>query len=329
MRLAGRPLDRWRRLPAWAPVALRWALGVGIVAVLLLRQDAGDVLRRLGSADLRLAIPAVIGLVAVQALGALAWWAISRALRGGAMPWGETLRLYYVAQGLGALTPGNLGADVYRVAAGTRDERAPGWRVRLVAIVVQRVTSTLALVCLGLAGFLVLPSAAAPSLPLFLIGALLAIGSAVLIWLISRRRSWLPDQDGSSPPTRRLAEAGGIGLLLGAAFHIVAIGLGGLLVASVTRVTDPLPILGCLAIARLSILLPISPSGLGIQEGALSLLFMQIGLPAETALAAALLNRLALLATAAVGALLLVPTPEKPRLQVGWPTGAGPRPRVR
>ncbi|HLA65369.1 MAG TPA: lysylphosphatidylglycerol synthase domain-containing protein, partial [Candidatus Saccharimonadales bacterium] len=61
-----------------------------------------------------------------------------------------------------------------------------------------------------------------------------------------------------------------------------------------------------LAVARLSILIPFSPSGLGFQEGALAMLFVGIGLPADVALAAALLNRIALVMTTLLGFGLLV-----------------------
>jgi uncharacterized protein (TIRG00374 family) len=55
-------------------------------------------------------------------------------------------------------------------------------------------------------------------------------------------------------------------------------------------------------VARLALTVPISPSGLGFQEGALSVLFVGLGLPAETALAALLLSRVSLLATTVIGA---------------------------
>ena len=61
-----------------------------------------------------------------------------------------------------------------------------------------------------------------------------------------------------------------------------------------------------IAVARLTILIPLSPSGLGFQEAALSVLFLQIGLSPEMALATALLNRLALVLTVALGTALIV-----------------------
>ena len=57
-----------------------------------------------------------------------------------------------------------------------------------------------------------------------------------------------------------------------------------------------------LAVARLAIAIPLSPSGLGFQEGALSALFVGIGLSPATALAALLLARVSLLTTAIAGA---------------------------
>ena len=50
---------------------------------------------------------------------------------------------------------------------------------------------------------------------------------------------------------------------------------------------------------------PISPNGIGIQEGAPAIPFVQLRLPPDVALAAALLNRLALLLTAGMGATAL------------------------
>ena len=92
----------------------------------------------------------------------------------------------------------------------------------------------------------------------------------------------------------------GLGLAL--IFHALSIGLAAALVTAV----DPgagigLPVLGAIAIARLSLAVPISPNGIGLQEGLLGLLFVQLGMAPEVALAASLLNRLALVATAALG----------------------------
>ena len=93
----------------------------------------------------------------------------------------------------------------------------------------------------------------------------------------------------------------------GLAFHLVAIGCGYLLVLAVdpaAAVVAP-AVIGALAIARVSLLVPLTPSGLGVGEAALAILFAGIGLAPETAIAAALLARLGLVVTTLVGSIAL------------------------
>jgi uncharacterized membrane protein YbhN (UPF0104 family) len=291
-------------LPAWVLAALRWALGIGILAILLASFDASDVLSQLRSARLELAIPAIAGLVAIHLVGATTWRLLAKRLSDQHLPWPMALWTYYVAQGLGGLTPGNLGADAYRVYAAP--DGLAGWRRSLRPIAVQRVTSSAALAMLAVVAVAWLPASVDTWFVVVGAAVVLAVGSSLLVLFLRRPRG-----DGT-PPAREPASSPGtlpgsvvIGLVLGAAFHAGAIGLSYVLVAAVTPISDPGPVLACLAIARLSILVPISPSGLGFQEGALSFLFVRIGLSPETALAAALLNRVALLATVALGGVLL------------------------
>jgi uncharacterized protein (TIRG00374 family) len=76
-------------------------------------------------------------------------------------------------------------------------------------------------------------------------------------------------------------------------------------VAAINPDAVSLASIAALAVARLTLAIPISPSGLGFQEGALSALFVAIGLAPETALAALLLGRISLLTTTLVGAIAL------------------------
>jgi uncharacterized protein (TIRG00374 family) len=59
-------------------------------------------------------------------------------------------------------------------------------------------------------------------------------------------------------------------------------------------------------VARLALAVPLLPSGLGVQEGMLGLLFVGLGMPPDTALAAMLLARTSLVLTTALGAMLLL-----------------------
>jgi uncharacterized protein (TIRG00374 family) len=120
---------------------------------------------------------------------------------------------------------------------------------------------------------------------------------------------------GGPPADQLTSERGGphasvaavaAGLVLGVAFHAAAIACTFILVLSVQPSAPVLPVLAALAVARLALSVPISPSGLGIQEAALIVLFAGIGLEAEVALAAMLLGRVALLATTALGSTWLL-----------------------
>jgi uncharacterized membrane protein YbhN (UPF0104 family) len=310
--------------------AVRWAIGLVLVGAVLLRFDVEAVVARLGQADLRLVLPALAGLVAVHALGAATWRSLTRILNGPTLGWREALHAYYVGQGIGGLTPANLGSDVYRAWA-THGQDG-GWRGAVAPIAVQRITSSLALVALGASGaaWLGATGVIAPIAglgegpegpPLVAIGAGALLAGAILAsalvaaWLAWRRLRIATDvgTGGSDPgaaPTRRLPAAVTLGLLLGLAFHALSVLLVMLLVLALTPVSSPIAVVAALAVGRLAILVPIAPSGLGVQEGTLAVLFLRIGLPVEVALAAAVLNRVALGVTVALAVILLQREPD-------------------
>jgi len=280
---------------------------------LLLRFDLGAVARTLQHVDLRIAAPAILGLVAIQLVGAAAWRELSIRLAAVRLGWWQTITHYYAAQAVGSVTPGNLGADAYRLAAVR--EPARGWATLLLPIVVQRVTSYGALSLVALAALPLLPGSPSP-LPIVLAGLGLILVSAVVLLFV--RRPYLlrmplqllpermrPDLRGTTFTARDWmgALAGGTSLAL--AFHLGSIAMVYLLVVALGGHVGAGPVLASIAVARLAILIPLSPNGLGFQEAALSVLFLHIGLPAEIALATALLNRLALVATVALGAALM------------------------
>ncbi|MEP7040167.1 MAG: lysylphosphatidylglycerol synthase transmembrane domain-containing protein [Chloroflexota bacterium] len=294
--------------------AARWAFGLAIVGLLLLRLDAGAVARALQRVDFRLAAPAILGLIAIHLLGAVAWHDLSVRLARVRLRWWPTITHYYAAQAVGSLTPANLGADAYRLAAGRNP--SAGWTTLLVPILVQRVTSQVALSLVALAALAVLP-ASASTLPVLLLGAGLLIGSSGVLWLLRHPRllggisRLLPERlrpglYTDAVPSRDWLAALTNGTSLALAFHLGSIAMVYGIVVALGGYRDPGPVLACIAIARLSILIPLSPSGLGFQEAALSVLFTQIGLTPELALATAILNRLALLGTMALGAALIV-----------------------
>jgi glycosyltransferase 2 family protein len=295
-------------------LAARWGLGCAIVAFLLVRFDFRAVAGTLGHVDLRIAAPAILGLVGIHLLGAVAWHDLSIRLADVRLGWWQTISHYYAAQAVGSVTPANLGADAYRLAAVRGPAR--GWATLLLPIVVQRVTSYFALGLVALAAVALLPGSPS-TLPIVLacIGFILAASVVVLfirrphlfggaLRLLPQRMR--PDLRGPRHTARQWIAALTSGTSLALAFHLGSIAMVYLLVVALGGHAAAGPVIASIAVARLTILIPLSPSGLGFQEAALSVLFLQIGLSPEMALATALLNRLALLMTVALGTTLMV-----------------------
>ncbi len=294
----------------------RWVIGIAIVALLVVSLDPAALIGRLVAVDLRLAILGVLGLTAVHLIPAETWRILCSRLGGVRLGWGASVRAYYAAQALGGVTPANLGGDVYRVHA--LRSAGSGFDAAVAPVVVQRATSYLALSLLGgaallflatqypVSAFLVVPAAGVALLGAVVAGLLLA-GRGPLESLRRRAVALLggaPEEaSASAEASGRVAKGGAIGLALGLGFHAVSVLLTLVLVAAVNADSVSFASLAALAVARLSLAIPISPSGLGFQEGALSALFLAIGLAPETALAAMLLTRLSLVTTTVVGAL--------------------------
>lgn len=314
-------------------LAARWALGGAIVGFLLLRFDTRAVAETLQHADFRIAGPAILGLVAIHLLGAAAWRDLSIRLADVRLGWWQTITHYYAAQAVGSMTPANLGADAYRLAAVR--EPARGWATLLLPIVVQRVTSYVALSLVALAVLVLLPDSAS-TLPIVLAGTVFIVVSSVVLLFVRRPhlvggalrflpQRMRPDLRGTTLAGRDWIPALGSGISLALAFHLGSIAMVYLLVVALGGHAAAGPVIASIAVARLTILIPLSPSGLGFQEAALSVLFLQIGLTAEMALATALLNRLAMVATMALGAALIVSgrtgtiTPRYQASQPGYP----------
>jgi len=303
---------------AW--VALRWALGVGVVALMVVGLDSAEVAARIGAANGPLVAVAVLGLTAVHALGAMTWAILCRQLSGFDMSWLTALRVYYAAQALGGITPANLGGDAYRVVA--LRTASIGWGAAVAPVFVQRATSYLALVGLALPAIGILAFGShlsSPILPaaLLMCAAAGGVGIAMLAApkrlnrLVARRPRARPPAateaepataDWTRPALRGVATGTGLGL----AFHGVSVLLTALLLAAVDPIAVGLPVVAAIVVARLSLAVPFLPSGLGANEAILALLFAGLGLSPQIALAGLLLGRVALLLTTLLGAGILI-----------------------
>ena len=294
---------------------VRWVVAISLVAIVLARFDVGAVATKIGAANVLLAGSAIAGLVAIHLVGAAAWRRLVQEFGGIRTDWRSTVRLYYAAQAVGSITPGNLGADLYRVAAADASSTR---RAAAVPILLQRVTSTVAMVVLGAGGIFILGSLevvqrsladAAPWVVALAAIATLVLATAALRLHGQVRAAWVQVRAHSSSLVRD-------GLGLGLVFHAASISLGWILVAAIDPGTASrtAEVLGILAVARLSIVVPLSPAGLGIQEATVGVLFVQVGLDPQVAIAAILLNRVALLVVVMLGAAaLLSGGPARPR----------------
>ena len=112
-----------------------------------------------------------------------------------------------------------------------------------------------------------------------------------------------------------------IGLTLGVAFHAASILLTYLLVLAVAPSADSLLVIAAIAVARLALAFPLTPSGLGVQEALLSLLFIGLAVAPAAGVAALLLSRCALLVTGALGTAAFVAWRAPPRVSGDAPSG--------
>lgn len=307
-------------------VWVRWALGIGMVALMVVGLDGDEVAARIGAADVPLVAMAVLGLTAVHALGAMTWAVLCRQLGGLRLGRLTALRLYYVAQALGGVTPANIGGDAYRVVA-VRSARL-GWGGAVAPVLVQRATSYLALALLALPAIGILffgshlASAILPAALLLCaaaggVGVVMLAAPASLTRLLARL-PWAHAAPGghgavagawARPPIWSVVTGTGLGLL----FHGASVLLTAVLLAAVDPTAVGIPVVAAIVVARLSLAVPILPSGLGANEAILALLFSALGLAPQAALAGLLLGRLALALTTVVGAsLLLLGRPEIP-----------------
>ena len=283
---------------------------------MLLTADLPSVMRHLATANLWLVIPAVAGLAAVHVVAALGWRAIVDALTGSDLALASAVRAYYAAQALGGITPANLGGDLYRAAAmragghgwgaARPSDRRPARHELCRARGAQPRRAGRARRCRR-AGW---------RRPRWRLGdrdrrrgggrpPRAAPGARRPTSAPRRSLGGAPSRSATSERERPVALRGAawIGLGNGAVFHALGIGLTWAILVAVDPSLATLPTLAAVAVARLSLAIPTSPSGIGLQEGALAALVAATGGPVDAAVAGMLLARLGLLLTSARRAL--------------------------
>lgn len=195
-----------------------------------------------------------------------------RAVTGAGLTRRWHIRAYAESELLGLLTPGHVGADVWRIRRLGRAGLGAGDAVLSVAM--DRLVGAL-----GLAVFIGFAGAAMPwRMVLVAAGvALLAVGAVLVVRRV--RPDLLPSRP--LPPKRALAH----GLILSAGYQttIAALLLG--TVAATGHVVSPLALMGAFGASQLAGVLP-GPHGASPRDGALVLGLVAAGVPLLAAVAA-------------------------------------------
>jgi hypothetical protein len=240
---------------------------------------------------LGVALTLAIPLVTLPALPEVAVWPIAlgllpwvigkyvlcplrwRALTDGDLGRWWHLRAYAESELLGLLTPGHVGADLWRLRRLSRAGLDRGAAV--VSVGMDRLVGAI-----GLAVFVGFAGAALPLHLLLPILGLLVVGALVLLVVRKVRPQWLPERP-PLPTPKRLT----LGLLLSAGYQlsIAALLLGA--VAATGHALDPLSILGAFGASQLAGAVP-GPNGASPRDAALVVALAALGLPLMAAVAA-------------------------------------------
>lgn len=299
---------------------LRIGIGVAVVAILVWRTgDTGELADAFREAEVAWAIGAGVALLVGVISSAARWSAYLDALEIP-MPFGTTLRLYFIGTFFNAFLPSGIGGDAYK---GVRIGKVHGrYTPGFASVFLDRFAGFVALAAIGLLGSLIellvgeFQAVAAA-------GAILSggmMGAALLVLLAGERMlgsGRFVKHHGVGEKLRgavraihaaaRHREAAGRGYLFGLVFQVLvltyhlliarALGITGVSIAAMT---------GVVVVASLATLVPLSPGGLGFREAAYVWALGAFDVGEGTALAFALLVLAVLLMTSAVGGLVYI-----------------------
>lgn len=203
------------------------------------------------------------------------------------------LRAYAESELIGLLTPGHVGADVWRVTRLSRTGMGHGDAV--LSVGTDRFVGAV-----GLIAFVAFAGAAVPT-RMLLVALAVGAGAVLTVLTVHRLRpGLLPSRP--LPRPRQLAH----GLVLSAAYQLSIAGLLLGAVAATGHTLSPLAVLGAFGASQLAGALP-GPHGASPREGALVVALAALGVPWDAAAAAvALKAALAWLPALALGGVSLV-----------------------
>jgi glycosyltransferase 2 family protein len=293
---------------------LRFAMGVGILCLVLLVVDVSDVWTVLAGLDPWLVLLAFGFLLSTRLLVGFKWWLLLGG-RSAALPYPVVQRAIFLADYQALLFPNTLAVDAMRLVLLRHHPR--GMTFMAATILADRVVNVMVAAALALLGMLLLHGlpigvVIEPAVLGIVVGtalALLAAGAALLSQPLFALVMLVLERVLAHGPLRRptMAIAGKARELHSAMSTVLnhpetlrrAIVISVLVVlarvahvfclfAAVGTLLGVVPLLAIYPIIMLFILLPISILGIGVQDGAFIFFFGSLGVPASVSLAASL-----------------------------------------
>lgn len=291
---------------------LRTVVGVGIIALLVVRSDVRAIGEAIADADaiwIGLAFALMLGVLAVSGLR---WEVFLRSLGVELAP-GPTMRLTFVGGFFNAFLPTGVGGDAYKAMRVRGPDVALSRAVA--SVLLDRIAGIVCLAAIGLVAVIARlaagdPGPAVPIAALISLGILAAAGVLVVFGekiVGSGRSTWFGLRPRLKRTARELKQAGthprsvSWGIFWGVATQVLGIA-GHLALARALSLRVPLAALTLgLLIATVATTAPITINGLGFREGAWVWLLGLYGVGGGKALAYALLILAIFLATSAIG----------------------------
>lgn len=262
---------------------LRLAVSVGVLLIVVLVVDTGEVVARLSSMRSRWVILALV--ISVVQVGVSAWrWRFTASRLHLELPFVTALREYYLATFLNQVLPGGVMGDVSRAWRHVRMRRTDDAGTTVRAVILERASGQVVMTAVALVSTMSVLATwgAAPSLISGVV-VVVVLGAGVLVWLVRRRRSRDTLIGRVSHDTHAALFAGPVFVIqLVSSLLVVATYLATYLVAarSVGVDTPTLILLPLVAPVLVSMLLPVTIAGWGVREGVAAALWSSVGLTA-------------------------------------------------
>ena len=284
--------------------ALRFAISIGLLAVLALMLDGGAVISRL--ADLSLGWVAAGLALSVGQFVLLGWrWSFTAGRLGLELPLRSAISEYYLGVFLNQVLPGGVTGDVSRAWRHARAEDGAGPAVG--AVVIERLSAQIVMTTVAAVSVLMIPEA---STSLRFTALVVVVGFGVgLWWSVARASPTGPSSlRGLRLQTREaLLTRSALPLQLLSALAVVGSYVAMYLIAAraIGIETGAQQLLPLIAPVLMTMLIPVTVAGWGIREGAAAGLWGVVGLTPEDGVAISVAYGLLVLASTAPGALVL------------------------